>query len=269
MSSLSFRFPARTLSTTRYAETFATFVSRSSEYTQMMNRLVEAASVLPPNFHMLDVGAGTGTLLRDWKRYSTIRNMPGRYVAVEPNATHVSQLRKTMAVLRIEGNVLEESFDTITTLQQQNMFDMVLFSHSLFWLPNPVGCIQKALSWLKPGGVVLIFHQGPFLFYTLYHLFNPLLERNVPIQPNHGLSSHEIVLGLRQYGLKKHVDLTDLSEHDRNEILSFSLQVEVKELQDPLQSDIIQYFFAACVETADNKLLFHHPNVTISVCNKD
>lgn len=284
------RYAAQSLDARRYAETFAVFVSRSSEYTAIINRLEEcASSQLPPNFSCLDIGAGTGSLLRDWKLHSPT-TMPRGYVAVEPNDKHIPILRHTIQELCMEGEVIEESFDTIirnsitSTVLPPNpsendgndKFDLVLFSHSLYWLQNPVQCIEQALrSWCKPDGVVLIFHQGPFCFYTLFHLFSPFLDRtddgfNIP---DHGLSSHELVNGLRGIGLNParvdrdatHLDLTDLSERERDEILSFMLQVEFSELDEPLKNDIVQHLYAACVETNDGKLIFHHPNVTIHV----
>ncbi len=126
---MSRSFPARTLDAARYAETFAVFVARSHEYPAMLRRLAAAAADFPEGFSCLDVGAGTGMVIRDWMTREG--RHPGRYVAIEPNAAHVASLRAALAALDLPAEVLEDSFHADFPIP--GTFDFVLFSHSLYW----------------------------------------------------------------------------------------------------------------------------------------
>lgn len=264
------RTPARTLDARRYAETFAVFVARSHEYPAMLDRLVEAADGLPDGFACLDVGAGTGMVVRDWMARGGRR--PGRYVAVEPSPMHAGPLRETVATLGIaQTDVLDRPFDARFPIPGR--FDLVVFSHSLYWIPAPAACVRRAHDALNDGGTVLAFLQSPMGVHPLFKLFDPLLERDRPNACDHALSSHELTLALRDEGLAPRVDLDptvhDLTglfdagnERERDDFLSFCLQAEVGELGEPLESDLVAYLRAACVEQNGR---LHWPQPTAAV----
>ena len=267
--------PARSLDSTRYAETFSVFVSRSREYAAMLDRLVAAADSLSTGFDCLDVGAGTGKVVRDWLSLNGPR--PNRYVAVEPNPLHVAQLDESIAQSGLDGRILSDPFHD--EFPQPGYFDMILFSHSLYWMRDPIACVRHAYKWLKPGGVLLVFLQGPFGFRSLYQQFNPLLKRDRPADVDHGFSSHELMQGLRAHGLNPElafdptpIELTNLfdegQQRERDEFISFVLQVEFSELSEPIKSDVIQCLKAGCVDV-DGSLLWHHPNATIQIHCRD
>ena len=268
------RTPARTLDEERYAQAFSVLVSRSEEYPAMIDRLVAVASALPEGFVCFDVGAGPGKVLREW--VDRRANRPGRYAAVEPNHDYVRALRAVLAELGIDGSVDEAAFHSAYPIPGR--FDLVLFSHSLYWMADPVGCVQHAREALSPGGCVLAFLQGPFGVHSMYRVFDPLFERDRPPGPNHGFSSAELVSGLRDAGLAPEVvfdptpfDLTGLfdaeNDRERDEFLSFCLQVEFSELHEPVRTDVLAYLRAACVEQ-DGRLLWYEPTATVVVAGE-
>jgi len=268
------RIPARTLDARRYAETFAVFVARSHEYPAMLDRLVEAAGARPDGFACLDVGAGTGMVVRDWLARGGRR--PGRYVAVEPSPLHVASLRETVARLPVDGEVVERPFGVDFPIP--GTFDLVVFSHSLYWIPQPAAVVRHAHEALAPGGAVLAFLQSPMGVHPLFKLFDPLLARDRPNACDHALSSHELTLALRAEGLAPRVDL-DPTVHDltglfdagnqreRDDFLSFCLQAEVGPLPDPLKSDLVAYLRAACVER-DGRLHWPQPTAAVWVSGR-
>jgi SAM-dependent methyltransferase len=268
---MSQRTAARTLDAARYAETFAVFVARSFEYPAMSRRLAEAAAACPEGFACLDVGAGPGKVLREWLAHGG--RQPGRYVAIEPNASHASSLREMLGALPLNGEVLETAFDP--QLPIPGTYDLVLFSHSLYWMPDPIGCVRHARAALNENGFVLIFLQSPIGIHPFFRLFEPLLERDRQLGVNQGFSSHELVQGLRTAGLTPQVtfdrtpiDLTGLfdrgAEHERDELISFCLQVEFAELAEPLKSDAIDYLRIVSVEQ-EGRLHWYEPTATIRV----
>ncbi len=64
------------------------------------------------------------------------------------------------------------------------------------------------------------------------------------------------------------IDLTGLFEpdarHERDELLSFCLQIEFAELAEPLKSDVVEYLRAACVEQ-DGRLNWYEPTATVTL----
>ena len=258
-----------TLDQKRYDETFAVFVSRSEEYPAIVDRLVELGAQLGKEFRCLDIGAGTGKVVGDWVAQSGRR--PERYVAIEPSPTHADALRAVCSKLDLDAQVFEAGFDPQYTIPGE--FDLVLFSHSLYWMPDAVGCVQHALESVSPGGVVVVFLQGPFAVHSMYHLFNPLFERDKPPGTNQGFSSAELVEDARSAGLSPELildptplDLTGLfdpgNERERDDFISFCLQIEFGKIDPQTQVDVLQYLRAACLER-DGRTLWHAPNATV------
>lgn len=263
------RFPAHTLDTRRYTETFGIFMTRSHEYTAVIDQLVEAAGRCPPNYACLDVGAGTGNVILDWQSRGS--RLPKRYVAIEPFAEHARSLKKNLADLEIDTLLVEAEFAPDFTIP--GTFDLIVFSHSCYWLRDPVQCLINAHQSLNPDGTLVAILQSPIGAYPFFRLFNPLLNRDRPAGPDHGLSSHELANGLRDAGLQPIVKIesswleltgifADSARSERDEFISFLLQAEFSQMDERLKSDVIEYLRAACVEV-DGKLVWHHPTASV------
>jgi SAM-dependent methyltransferase len=170
------KIPVPSLGLRRYIETFAVFVEHSLEYPQMLDELVRVTREhLRDGFRLLDIGAGTGMVIRGWTERAGIR--PGRYVAFEPNPQHVDKLLATVAELGLGHDIQAWTFTLDTPLMRE--FDMVLFSHSLYWVPDPALHMLHAASALVNGGVALAFLGGPYGVHAMFPLFEPLLERTL------------------------------------------------------------------------------------------
>jgi SAM-dependent methyltransferase len=267
---MSPKIPVPSLDPRRYAETFAVFMERSLEYPQIIEELVRMTGEhLRDSFHMLDIGAGTGLVIRGFCSCSSIR--PGRYLAFEPNPRHAGPLAATLAELGIEHEIRARPFTLETMLPRE--FDLVLFSHSLYWMPDPARYMLHAASALSTPGLALAFLGGPYGIYSMIRLFEPLLERTTPMLANHTLSSHELVRDLRALGVEPEVrmlstplDLTGLFEPEAaselEELLSFCMQIEFTRLPHWLQADMIQYLRGACV-SQEGRLHWYIPNAAV------
>lgn len=255
----------------RYAETFAVFVEHSLEYSQMLDELVRVTrKYLRDGFRLLDIGAGTGLLIRSWLELAgSIR--PGRYVAFEPNPQHVERLLATVAELGVDHDIQARPFTLDTPLSKE--FDLVLFSHSLYWMPDPALHMLHSASALVSGGVALAFLGGPYGVHAMFPLFEPLIERTSPMLQNNSISSHELVHGLRAYGVEPEVrilptpiDLTGLFEPTAApqlaEFISFCMQLEFTRLPAWLQADMIQYVQGGCV-TQNGRLYWYLPTASV------
>uniref|UniRef100_A0A7R9ZBY5 Methyltransferase domain-containing protein n=1 Tax=Pseudictyota dubia TaxID=2749911 RepID=A0A7R9ZBY5_9STRA len=268
---------ATTLSEHRYAETFQAFVARSSEYEAMLQALSRTAQDLPTNFSCLDIGAGTGSLIRDWSQLS---NAPSYYFALEPNETFIPSLKMEVENLNLCGSILCESFHSSFRLPEGNeteRFDMILFSHSLYYMSDPGACIEHAMNWLSEHGIVLIFHIGPFGLFNLFHQYDKILNRDKPVLGHsHGLSSYDISRDLDRKGLRTVTDVNNASidltgmfdegfEKERDEVISFMLQVEFAELHASVKDEVIAYLRKLCVEDDAGRLVLYHPAVSIKL----
>lgn len=256
----------------RYADTFAVFVRHSLEYPQMLDELVRlACERLPEDFRLLDVGAGTGMVIRDWIRLSGVR--PARYTAFEPNPSHLESLTGTLEAVGLAHEIEAAPFSNATPLSGD--YDMALFSHSLYWMNDPAAALLHAASALAPGGLALAFIGGPYGLYGLFTLFEPYLERTTPMLQDNTMSSHELIQGLRRYGLEPEVrflptplDLSGLFERqsrsELNEFLSFCLQLEFSHLPEWLQSDVIRQIQGGCVPQ-DGCQYWYQPTAVVVV----
>lgn len=260
------------LDTRRYAETFAVFVAHSQEYPQMLDELAMLTQDrLRPGFRVLDIGAGTGMVIKQWVERTGLS--PGFYTAYEPNNSHVKELVATVASLGLEHDIQAQPFTLDTPLSGE--YDIVLFSHSLYWMPDPAEHMLHAASSLIEGGLALAFIGGPYAVHAMFPLFEPYLERTTPMLQNNAMSSHELVQGLRAKGkqpkvriLPTPIDLTGLFEAEAAaelaELISFCMQIEFLSLPTWLQTDMIQYVQGGCV-LQDGRLYWYLPTARVMI----
>jgi len=254
----------------RYAETFAVFVDHSQEYPQMLDELTRLTSeYLSPGFRILDIGAGPGLVIRQWLERTNL--CPSYYTAFEPNNCHVKELTATLADLGLNHDLQPQPFTKDTPLS--GIYDIALFSHSLYWMPDPAIHMLHAASVLSDGGLTLAFIGGPYAVYGMFTLFEPYLERTTPMLQNNTVSSHELVQGLRAQGIEPKVrilptpiDLTGLFEpHAASELaefVSFCMQIEFSYLPVWLQTDMFQYIRGGCVPQ-NGRLYWYQPTAAV------
>lgn len=256
----------------RYAEAFGVFVRHSLEYDQILAAIGSVIRKLPPNYSLLDVGAGTGELIREL--VASARLPPSTYVAFEPNPTHFVSLEAAVGALGLrEVELHAKPFDAGVSLESR--FDFVLFSHSLYWMIDPAGVFQHAVRFLKPGGTVMGILQGPYGVHTLLSLFESRFERLTPMLQNNAYSSHELLSALRGRGLEPQcmmmptpLDVTGLFDPGGgkalSELMSFCLQLEFEDLETDLQAELIDHVRGATVP-AGGRRFWYIPNAVVTV----
>ena len=260
----------------RYAETFAVFLEHSLEYDLMAEEIERVIRHnLDGPLRMLDIGAGTGCVIERLSRQPTIRL--AYYEAFEPNPKHLSGLKSVLAHQDFPHRWHEEGFSEATPIS--GPFDFVLFSHSLYWMPDPAAAMRHAAAALSPGGVAMALIQGPYGAHALFSLFEEQYRRLTPMLQNNRISSHELVAGLRAaqvepevHMLRTPIDMTELLDGchpiELSEFISFLLQLEFSALPHRLQGDIVRYIDGGCVET-DGRLLWYLPNASVLITRAD
>ena len=114
-------------------------------------RAVAAALDVPADGSVVEIGCGPATVTPH------IRAAVGDGVRI----TGVDLSSQMIALAREraerEGwkNVTYEQSD-VTVWRPQDLVDAVVFSLVLSGLPNPLGCVDRALAWLRPGGQIVV-----------------------------------------------------------------------------------------------------------------
>lgn len=155
----------------------------------------------------------------------------------------------------------------------------------MYYMPDPVGCIQKARSLLKRNGKLLILHQTEFGCAEIINRFKVSAtvaaksndETNLDPYCNHELSAHEISAILNEHKIPH---LYHLSEwcgmevddffHDRpvklaNAVISFWLQSKFENLESDLKEDIRELVKERCRLNDYDKQVLYHPVAMIKI----
>ena len=138
-----------------YRKAFKVFLDHTDQKVNARAWLRRFIQLLPDRQVLIDAGAGTGQLT------SWIAPAFERTMAIEPSAYLREEFRKNMPDCRLLSGF-------ITDVTPPETADLVVCSHVLYyidlaeWMIN----LEKLVSWLKPGGVVLVILQNPQTDYN-------------------------------------------------------------------------------------------------------
>ncbi|MET4696061.1 class I SAM-dependent methyltransferase [Endozoicomonas lisbonensis] len=256
----------------RYAETFNLLVRVSREYEPMKRALVRVINErCPESFSLLDIGAGRGIFISDVLSETGLR--PDRYGAYEPNAEHFQALQTKVEGLSGRQLLRLEPFTLKTELKPE--WNIILMSHSLYWM-QPLGeHVKAALAGLKPGGVLVIFLQPPAGFYLLQ---NDFIELMAPRE--NGLNTHvstlELMSDLRELNINAveellpgYLDFSELWGEDQAllDMGCFIFGGELRGLSDSVQKRVLQHIRANTLQLGQLKL-FNQPTGMVLVSHQ-
>lgn len=268
--------PVRTITPERYPVVFAELVARSLEYDGLVAALQAwTRERFDDGFSLIDVGAGTGAVWSAWFTGDVPR--PGSIVAWEPTPVHAESLRQAGLALGIERVEVRAEPYGVAVAETVPAFDAAVFSHSLYWIPQPAQALAATRRRARLGGGVAAILQAPFAVHQLATLFEPRFRRDRPVGPDHRLSSHELMAALTALGevdldlryLPGGFDLSDLDDPAAatriDELLSFALQVEFAECPEAFRAEVRRLLEAACVRRDDGIRFWNEPGAFIEL----
>lgn len=264
-----------TINEGEYADVFSTFIAKSTEYDTMLQLIKSCIDNLDGRaVKVLSVGAGTGCMEDDLIHKFGL-NMDYFY-AIEPNSSHQTELEKTISRWGLKNKIDTRYFDPETKIDDS--FDLILMSHCMYCMTDPLGAMLHAMSLLKPGGRVIIFNQSDKGGYELYSRFitNASLNRR-PIN-DHAISCNELSAMLNRSGIhhetKQGSSTLEVDDFLRrrntptaNDVITFFLQTRFENLSEDMKLDIFDMTLERSFENSDGKYVFKHPTAMIQIFN--
>ena len=157
--------PLPTIDGDTYASAHAAFEERSTQRLQLTRWLVDTVaprSAGDEPLAILSVGAGDGTVDSVIADALTARNSarPVHYVGLDPHPASGSAFLERLTGLGRPGlavSTITASFDELSTTDR---FDVIIFAHSLYYVPDVAAALALARQLLAPKGEILVL-QAP------------------------------------------------------------------------------------------------------------
>lgn len=241
------------LSPEAYAHCFLTFRKYSTEWRGMLSWCRQRmATLLPPRPRLsaMSVGAGNGDF--DWRLLPILRDQAHslEYVFVDPSQAMCSRLRARMAKEPVEGVEFDLETSRFETCRLQEVFDLVLLTHCLYYIPNRRAAIQHASRLAGDAGWVLIFHQTPLGIDQIQKKFIKRVKGSEQ-EMFTSRDIQDILVSLeapyRLEQVESHIDVSECFRPDSEEggeLLSFFLECDVRHIDPVLKQEVKDYIYA-------------------------
>lgn len=221
-----------------YKRAFQVFLDHTDQKRNAKRWLQGVVEQLPARHVFIDAGAGNGEVTQ------TLAPAFGRSIAIEPNAFLLNQLRQAVSNA-------ETIADTILNATPQVQGDLVLCSHTLYYIPAEqwLAHLERLVSWMSPTGVTIVVLQNreSGCMNMVHHFFGHRFElRQVAEQfrVKHG-DRYEVVITLDP----AHVDTPDFSSAFA--VAEFMLNL-MPIYQAPMRQEVETYL-RAHFETAEGR----------------
>lgn len=253
--------PALTLE--RYAACFSTFRRCSREREAMLAWTEQA---LYPSLRegkelsILSIGCGTGEFDLELLKLIAPRCRHTRFLGLEPNHVHHAALEARLSRLADEHAACSTARLPFELFRSSERFDLILFTHCLYYIPQRLQALLHALELLTPDGRIVVFHQTTAGISQLQRRF--LAE--VKGSTEEMLSAADLAALMQQAGisyryceLDQCVDVTRCFADDSSglDLLSFFLESDVEALPGSKREDIRRYLDSICFRAPDRRLL--------------
>jgi SAM-dependent methyltransferase len=254
------------LSPEAYAHCFVTFRKHSTEWLAMLRwcqeHLLPQLPVKSP-FATLSVGAGNGDF--DWRLIQILkaRLRHLEYVVVEPNQDLCRGLRERFSRHPFAGVHFKIDPVSCVDFAIHRPFDLIHFTHCLYYIPDRGAAIDHALKAIKDGGLVLIFHQTLLGIDQVQRRF---IQR-VKGSDEEMFTSQDIQAILDRGGIayrleevESHINISDCFKPGSEvgeALISFFLESDTRRLDPALKQEVVDYLYELSYPRQDRRLLRH------------
>ena len=192
------------------------------------------------------------------------------------------QLDGVLNSLKTEHKIIRSFFDKEFELEEEN-FDFILFSHSLYAFQNPQEAVLHAANFLNPSGKILIIIQGagacPHIVEYLANRSDPNIYSLSKLISDNSLTAEKLLVPLEDKSANLSTSVTEeavyeyLDDFVRKtrapgcfESMSFFLQAEYEALSEDTKEYIYRTIVNNCV-LMDGKYHWKQRCVGIVVSN--
>jgi SAM-dependent methyltransferase len=253
------------LSEEGYAKSFNEYKKISAEWDAVM-RWIEDSLLgdLPdkPAFSVLSIGSGSGDFDMRFIQLLKSRFPKLDYVGLEPNEVHCKEYRARIAAQHIQGVHAETHCIPFEEARFTTQFDLIHFTHSLYYLKDRQQAILHAIDITKPSGRVLIVHQTPQGIYEIQRAFMLRLKGDT----NEMFSSENLRELLEESGIQYDfeildscIDVTDLdfSSEPGQDLINFFLECDVSRVVPAIREEIVNYVRSLSFEHHGHRVISH------------
>jgi ubiquinone/menaquinone biosynthesis C-methylase UbiE len=118
----------------------------------VVNKLMGDLLELEENDRVLEIGFGTGKFIND----SAKLVKRGRIEGIDFSDTMVAVATRKNKKYIAAGKVIIRPGDFEETDYRDDSYDKICSANTIYFWPNPDGCLKKVLKILKPGGKLLL-----------------------------------------------------------------------------------------------------------------
>jgi ubiquinone/menaquinone biosynthesis C-methylase UbiE len=140
------------------------FRGKDPIFTQMRDAYL-AQLTLPPTAHILELGCGTGVVLRALARRT---DFSGRLVGVDQSPVLIAAARRLAAEEGVDQRIEFRVGDVHHLAVGESSFDAVIAHTLVSHVADPVRVLKEAARVVRPGGSVAVF-DGDFASLTFAH----------------------------------------------------------------------------------------------------
>jgi len=248
-----------------YHASFAAFLEGSPKEREQMLSLSKhiIAGFNQNKINMLSIGAGTGCF--EDSMIEKCGLSLEYFYGIEPNENQAKQLENTVSKWKVKYTIDKSCFTP--EFECEKKFDLIIMSHSLYYMPNPTEAIMTAKSLLRPNGKLLVFHNTEDgAQYGIVNKFLSLASLDTAVVCNHGLSLEEISRNLTNKGIQNYIrkapvfwDVGKFIAKQNSGIISFILQTCYENFPLSIQKEIYQVVKDKCVNPEEGKCFIPNP----------
>jgi SAM-dependent methyltransferase len=253
----------------RYAACLDTYEAASNQRELIHQWFTEHVIPELPTDHasILSVGCGAGDLDEKIMAAAKERASTISYVGLEPDP---QQCERFMSRLADENDpsIEVEAHDTgFEQSPEQRRFDLVLMVHSLYYMEDPKGALEKALSLVNDSGQLVILLASNDTLNELSSSFWEI-ENSGSTWFSEDLSGHleNPAVTFERKRIEATLDITSCCEPNSAQgtrIADFIAQAPTGELPPPLQQMIFSYLEATSQRDGDMRWLPHNVDAFI------
>lgn len=250
----------------RYAECFEAYKRISTEWECMRQWIHDnLLDSLPhkENISILSVGSGSGDFDLQLIELVASKFKSVDYVAVEPNKVHSQQFKIRTITYPLQGIRFRIYTLPFEELRIDTHFDLIHFTHCLYYMPDRARAVLKALSMIVDHGIALIFHQTPMGINQIQRRF---LKR-VKGTEKDMFCSKELQDILDRHHIRYRLNMMDsfldvsdcliADSENSQKLISFFLECDTRQLLPEIRQEICRFINELSFCDQGRRLLLH------------